>query len=276
MSARRLIAALAVGLGVCLVGAAPASASPTVHVRVRAAIRHLHVAAHTHEASYNRDKQFGDWITQHGECDTRAVVLITESLKPVTKNQYCTVSKGRWYSYYNARHCRNAYGGAVQIDHTVPVYNVWISGAWRWTKATRVRYYNDLGEARTLVAVNAHDSEVKGGDDPTTWMPSHGKCRYLRYWVAVKDSMAPQRHFRGEGHARDNRSRVSQHANLPGHGQGSVQEEVRGSGHPTILRLSPVDPWTRLGEWSTYSVQPCKRHSCLPSAASPSPRHTSP
>ena len=186
MSVRRLLAAFAIGLGLCLVTTTPAPASPTIHVRVRAAIRHLPVAAHSHEASYNRDKQFGDWITQHGECDTRAVVLIAESLKPVTKNQYCTVSKGRWYSYYNARYYRNAYGGAVQIDHTVPVYNVWISGAWRWTKATRVRYYNDLGDRRTLVAVDAHDNEVKGGDDPTTWLPEPRQVPILRSWVAVK------------------------------------------------------------------------------------------
>jgi hypothetical protein len=144
------------------------------------------VATHSHEASYDRDMDFGDWITQHGECDTRAVVLMAESLKPVTKNEYCTVSKGKWYSYYDARYYLNAYGGKVQIDHTVPVYNTWISGAWRWTKATRVRYYNDLRDPRTLVAVDAHDNEVKGGDDPTAWMPSHGKCRYVRYWTAVK------------------------------------------------------------------------------------------
>src|SRR5262249_41074602 len=114
------------------------------------------------------------------------VVLIQESLKPVTKNFFCTVSKGRWYSYYNAKYYTNAYGGKVQIDHTVPVENAWISGAWKWTKATRVRYYNDLGDPRTLVAVDAHDNESKGDQDVTSWLPSHGVCRYIRSWVAVK------------------------------------------------------------------------------------------
>ena len=42
----------------------------------------------------------------------------------------------------------------------MPVENVWVSGAWRWTQATRVAYYNDLGDGRTLVAVDAHDNEV--------------------------------------------------------------------------------------------------------------------
>jgi hypothetical protein len=165
----------------------PAMASgTTVHVRLRAAITDLTVAWHSHVDSYDREKQFGDWITQYGECDTRAVVLIKESLKPVTKNSYCTVSKGKWYSYYNATYYYNAYGGKVQIDHTVPVENTWISGAWRWTKKTRVRYYNDLRDPRTLVGVDAHDNESKGDQDPTTWLPHHGVCRYVRYWVAVK------------------------------------------------------------------------------------------
>lgn len=75
---------------------------------------------------------------------------------------------------------------SLQIDHTVPVENTWISGAWRWTQATRVRYYNYLKDSRTLVAVDSHDNESKGDQDPTTWLPSQWKCRYIRYWVAVK------------------------------------------------------------------------------------------
>jgi hypothetical protein len=164
----------------------PAPNHALVTVRLTAAVENLRVSRHRHSGSYDRDRQFGDWITQHGECDTRAVVLKSESLRPTTQTSYCTVKRGKWYSYYNARYYYNAYGGKVQIDHTVPVENTWVSGAWRWTKSTRVRYYNDLGDARTLVGVDAHDNEVKGDQDPTSWMPSHGRCRYVRYWVAVK------------------------------------------------------------------------------------------
>lgn len=177
---------------VCVLGLAALAPSPseaataTVKVHERTAIRRLPVKAHSHGGSYDRSKEFGDWITQYGECDTRAVVLIDESLKPTTKNAYCTVSKGRWYSFYNAKYYDNAYGGALQIDHVVPVENAWVSGAWRWTHATRVRYYNDLGDSRTLVAVDRHDNEAKGDSAPNQWMPSHGHCRYVRYWVVVK------------------------------------------------------------------------------------------
>ncbi len=29
-------------------------------------------------------------------------------------------------------------------------------------------------------------NQAKGDQDPTTWMPTYDKCRYLREWVAVK------------------------------------------------------------------------------------------
>jgi hypothetical protein len=28
--------------------------------------------------------------------------------------------------------------------------------------------------------------ESKGDQDPTTWVPPQGDCRYVRYWAAVK------------------------------------------------------------------------------------------
>ena len=47
-------------------GIAPSEAATTVSVRLRYAIKHLPVAAHSHAASYDRTKDFGDWITQYG------------------------------------------------------------------------------------------------------------------------------------------------------------------------------------------------------------------
>jgi hypothetical protein len=155
-----------------------------VKEHLRRAIRRLPVAKHSHAGSYNRVKDFGDWIDQGKGCDTRAVVLKQESLSPTTQNRYCTVKTGKWYSYYNGKTYLKA--SQLQIDHTVPVENVWISGAWKWTKSTRVRYYNDLHDSRTLVAVDSHDNESKGDSAPTDWLPANGSCRYLKYWTAVK------------------------------------------------------------------------------------------
>jgi Protein of unknown function (DUF1524) len=155
-----------------------------VKERLRRAIRRLQVARHSHAGSYNRVKDFGGWIEQGGGCDTRAVVLKAESLTKTTQNRYCTVKRGKWFSYYN--HTTYTKASQLQIDHTVPVENAWVSGAWKWTKAARVRYYNDLGDFRTLVAVDTHDNEAKGDRDPTDWLPPNSTCRYLKYWTAVK------------------------------------------------------------------------------------------
>ncbi len=183
-----LLAGLALAASILpgLADPAPAAAatSGTVHLRLRTAIQQLPVARHSHAASYDRAKDFGDWISQGGGCDTRAVVLKDESLTATTQNSYCTIETGRWYSYYNAATYTKA--SSVQIDHTVPVENAWISGAWRWNGATRVRYYNDLQDGRSLVAVDTHDNESKGDQDPTSWLPVDGRCRYVRSWVAVK------------------------------------------------------------------------------------------
>lgn len=186
---RRLLVRLLVAVAGAsiLTGLPPADAATrTVATPLRTAVRHLEVAPRSHAASYDRARQFGDWITQYGECDTRAVVLKDESLKPTTQNSYCTILSGRWYSYYNGRYYKSPYGGALQIDHVVPVENAWTSGAWRWTKATRVHFYNDLGDPRSLVAVDQHDNEAKGASSPDQWMPTHGRCRYIRSYVAVK------------------------------------------------------------------------------------------
>lgn len=187
MTLTRIGLAVATVASAAVLVAAPAHAGTgTVAEPLRTAVADLQVAPRSHAASYDRASQFGDWTTQYGACDTRAVVLMDESLAPTTENDYCTVESGRWFSYYDAQYYTSPYGGALQIDHVVPVENAWVSGAWRWTKATRVRFYNDLGDARSLAAVDRHDNEAKGASSPDAWMPSHGHCRYTRAYVAVK------------------------------------------------------------------------------------------
>ena len=68
--------------------------------RFRARRRHFPAAPHAN--SYDRDKDFGDWIEQGESCDTRAVVLQIESRVTVTQDKNCIVKTGRWRSYYDA------------------------------------------------------------------------------------------------------------------------------------------------------------------------------
>lgn len=155
----------------------------TISVRFRAAVRGLPVARQT-PRGYDRDK-FGDWRDADGDCrDTRAEVLRAESLRAVTGR--CTVVRGRWFSAYDHRTWRRA--SDVDIDHLVPLFEVWRSGGKRWGPARRVAYANDLADARTLRAVTDNVNQSKGDQDPSTWQPplSSYRCTYSKMWITVK------------------------------------------------------------------------------------------
>jgi hypothetical protein len=159
---------------------ADAATASVVTVRVRAAIQDLPVRSET-RAGYDRDK-FRLWIDANGDCqDTRDEVLDAESRVAVSG---CDIQRGTWVSYYDRVVVRDS--SALDIDHLVPLAEAWDSGAKRWNADTRKRYANDLGDARTLVAVTASTNRSKGDRDPADWLPQYSKCKYVRQWVAVK------------------------------------------------------------------------------------------
>ncbi len=152
-----------------------------IKVRLRAAVRRLPVARQT-PRGYDRDK-FGGWRDSDGDCrDTRAEVLVGESLRAVTGR--CTVVRGRWFSSYDRRYWRRA--SDVDIDHLVPLFEVWRSGGKRWGTARRVAYANDLADSRTLKAVTDNVNQSKGDSDPANWLPEYGRCGYVTQYTAVK------------------------------------------------------------------------------------------
>jgi hypothetical protein len=127
------------------------------------------------------------WIDADGDgCNTRYEVLIAEATTTPTVGSGCSLSGGRWYSYYN-----NAYytlPSDLDIDHVVALAEAWDSGARNWTTAKRQSYANDLADSRTLVAVKDTVNQSKSDKDPADWMPSYSgaTCRYVQDWVAVK------------------------------------------------------------------------------------------
>ena len=172
-----VVATLAAG-PLVLTTATPASAG---EAHLRAAARLLRVAPET-GAGYQRSK-FRLWVDRDRDCqDTRAEVLRQES-KVATRGS-CTVTAGKWLSYYDRRTWTRA--SDVDVDHLVPLAEAWGSGAKRWTADTRTRYANDLGDRRTLVAVTDNVNQSKGSKDPAQWLPRYDQCRYVREWVAVK------------------------------------------------------------------------------------------
>jgi hypothetical protein len=163
--------------------AAPAPAAETYSAPFFTAIADLPVASEV-RTGYDRSL-FKHWVDADGDgCDTRREVLIAEADDPVTVGSGCSLSGGRWFSYYDRVSWTDP--ADVDIDHMVPLAEAWDSGARSWTSSRRELYANDLGDYRSLVGVTDNVNQAKGDQDPAEWMPTYDRCRYLREFVAVK------------------------------------------------------------------------------------------
>ena len=142
--------------------------------------------ASEHGDGYDRDR-FHAWIDADGdECDTRAEVLIDESLTFAQVDPSgCGVVAGDWYSPYDGETFSSP--GDVEIDHVVALKEAWDSGAWQWTEEQQTALGNDLTDPRTLRAVSWTSNGAKGDRDPSNWLPIEPDvCRYIGDWVAIK------------------------------------------------------------------------------------------
>lgn len=164
---------------------APARAATTFSGTIAQGIAQIPTASESN-TGYDRTL-FPHWVDANGDCqNTRAEVLISEADATLTytSSSRCTVATGRWFSYYDRVSWTNA--SDVDIDHMVPLAEAWGSGARNWTTARRQAYANDLGDHRTLVGVTDNVNQSKGDQDPSTWLPTYDKCRYVAEWIAVK------------------------------------------------------------------------------------------
>jgi hypothetical protein len=181
MLLRRTLVALAVALG--LVSVPSAAQAATYTASLTTAIADLPVATEV-RTGYSRSL-FPHWVDADGDgCSTRNEVLIAEADDPVTVGSGCSLSGGRWFSYYDRVSWTNT--SDIDIDHMVPLAEAWDSGARSWSTSTRQAFANDLGDSRSLVGVTDNVNQAKGDQDPATWLPQYDRCRYLREWVAVK------------------------------------------------------------------------------------------
>ena len=178
---RRLLVVLSATLG--LVFIAPAAFADTYSAPLTSAISAIPTATEN-RTGYSRDL-FPHWIDADGDgCNTRAEVLIAEADDPPSVGSGCSLTGGRWFSYYDGVSQTSA--SALDVDHMVPLAEAWDSGARTWTTATRQAYANDLGDYRTLVGVTASVNRSKGDQDIREWKPAREQCRYLKEWVGVK------------------------------------------------------------------------------------------
>lgn len=179
----RQVAGLLAAVTVATVGfAAPAHAA-TVSQPLRTLVANLPVATEI-RTGYSRDL-FPHWIDADRDgCNTRYEVLIAEATTRPSVGSGCSLTGGRWYSYYDGAYWTDP--SDLDIDHMVALAEAWDSGARSWTTSRRQSFANDLGDVRSLVAVTDNVNQAKGDQDPATWMPARDRCRYLGEWVAVK------------------------------------------------------------------------------------------
>lgn len=181
-----LAGAVVSGLAVSMLGFAPRATAATMwSASLSESVLALPVGTEL-RTGYSRDL-FPHWIDSDGDCQSaRAEVLITESLDPVTftTSSRCTVSTGRWFSYYDAQ--TSTLASDFDIDHMVPLAEAWDSGAHSWTVDERRAFANDLGDPRSLIAVTDDSNAAKSDADPAQWLPAFERCRYAGEWVAVK------------------------------------------------------------------------------------------
>lgn len=179
-----LLSAAALALGLTLVAASPASATPPgiPHATTaQAELNALPVAPEGSMAGYSRDL-FPHW-TSSGGCTTRQRVLIRDGIDVVV-NADCQPVAGRWYSPYDNLTVHSASG--VDIDHVVALAEAWRSGASGWSTGQRQGFANDLNWPQ-LRAASSVSNRAKGDQDPAAWKPRTAyHCTYSKMWIRTK------------------------------------------------------------------------------------------
>ena len=161
---RRAVSALVLLLAVGCVPPSP----PAGQLDALAALGGIPIAAEV-GAGYNRDL-FHVWADADGDgCDTRAEVIMRDSMVPVQPPGHCPVGSGQWVSAYDG--VTTTVALELQVDHVVALKEAWDSGAYAWDDARRAAFGNDLTDRRTLAAVTVNANQSKSDSDPTNWLP---------------------------------------------------------------------------------------------------------
>ncbi|WP_324609449.1 HNH endonuclease family protein [Streptomyces sp. NRRL S-378] len=151
------------------------------------AIDQLPVAAE-HREGYKRDlyKHWNKGLNSGDGCDTRKEVMLAEAVTAPQVAAGCKLSGGSWRSAYDNIVVSDA--ARLDVDHFVPLAEVYDSEQTPWTAARREAYANDQASPDTLIAVSAASNRSKSDKDPADWLPSDDSyhCTYAATWVGTK------------------------------------------------------------------------------------------
>jgi len=138
---------------------------------------------------YHR-KYFKHWTDENKDCqDTRAEVLIRDNLNGnvlYKTDKKCMVIYGAIYDHFTDSIVPS---NDADIDHTVPLKQSWISGAWKWTSERREEYANYMEDKWHLLSVVKGENRSKGSKSPDQWMPPNKKFHvaYCLIWIRIKN-----------------------------------------------------------------------------------------
>ncbi|MFJ6053675.1 HNH endonuclease family protein [Streptomyces sp. NPDC092307] len=151
------------------------------------AIDRLPVAVE-HREGYKRDlyKHWNKGLNSGDGCDTRKEVILAEAVEGPAVAAGCKLTGGSWRSAYDNVVVTDA--ARLDVDHFVPLAEVFDSEQVPWSAARREAYANDQNSPDTLIAVSAASNRSKSDKDPAEWLPSDGSyhCTYAATWVGTK------------------------------------------------------------------------------------------
>ncbi|MFG3180319.1 HNH endonuclease family protein [[Kitasatospora] papulosa] len=144
--------------------------------------------AEEHRAGYKRSlyKHWNRGLDAADGCDTRREVILAEAVDAPQVAAGCKLTGGSWRSAYDDLVVNDA--GRLDVDHFVPLAEVFDSEQTPWNAGRREAYANDQGSPDTLIAVSAASNRSKSDKDPAQWMPTDDSyhCTYAATWVATK------------------------------------------------------------------------------------------
>ncbi|MFG2715312.1 HNH endonuclease family protein [Streptomyces goshikiensis] len=144
--------------------------------------------AEEHRAGYKRDlyKHWNKGLNPSDGCDTRKEVILSEAVEAPQVAAGCKLTGGIWRSAYDDVVVTDA--ARLDVDHFVPLAEVFDSEQSPWSAARREAYANDQNSPDTLIAVSAASNRSKADKDPAEWLPSDGSyhCTYAATWVGTK------------------------------------------------------------------------------------------
>ncbi|MFJ5788197.1 HNH endonuclease family protein [Streptomyces hydrogenans] len=151
------------------------------------AIDHLPIAAE-HREGYDRRlyKHWNKGLNATDGCNTRKEVIRAEAVEAPQVGDRCALTGGSWLSKYDNVVVTDA--ARLDVDHFVPLAEVYDSEQTPWSAARREAYANDQDSPDTLIAVTAASNRSKADKDPAEWLPTDATyhCAYAATWVGTK------------------------------------------------------------------------------------------